>query len=444
MSSPELPWRKLVESIKRGNCILLLGPQISFDPEDPDHLPLTTLLARRLASHEVLAETKDLVNRDDLAHVAQLFKQRSDRYGLEIEVKDFYDAYQNLVTDFHRDLAALPFTLCINTTPDHLFSNALVEAGKKPVRDYYNYQRPRPVIAIQPTAEKPYIYSLYGYYDDADPESLESLVLAEDDLLDFLVKIIKGSPELPPFIRSQFADPNKNFLFVGFGFHSWHHRILLHVLNAHHHSNQSLAVEDKQFFARPDCFQTVVFYSNQHKIKFEHFSWLAFAKELRAAYAPLAKAQIATQQQSADSLPKVFLCYASEDRDQVEQLGQQLLATGIEPWQDKQNLRAGDNWDRQLIHVINQVVDYVVVVQSPAMIRQVEGYFYKEITTALERQKKIASEFRFIVPITLTGNAILPQLHEFHHIPLNGLGGFEQLADAIKADWQQRQKRAVA
>lgn len=140
MSSPELPWRKLVESIKRGNCILLLGPQVSFDPEDSDHLPLTTLLARRLASHEVLAETKDLVNRDDLAHVAQLFKQRSDRYGLEIEVKDFYDAYQNLVTDFHRDLAALPFTLCINTTPDHLFSNALVEAGKKPVRDYYNYQ----------------------------------------------------------------------------------------------------------------------------------------------------------------------------------------------------------------------------------------------------------------------------------------------------------------
>ena len=54
MPAVEMPWRKLVESIKRGNCILILGPQVSFDPANSDHLPLATALARRLADHAVL------------------------------------------------------------------------------------------------------------------------------------------------------------------------------------------------------------------------------------------------------------------------------------------------------------------------------------------------------------------------------------------------------
>lgn len=82
MLAVEMTWRKLVESIKRGNCILILGPQVSFDPDHPDRLPLATLLARRLADHTVLKDAKDLINRDDLAHVAQLFSQLSDRYAL--------------------------------------------------------------------------------------------------------------------------------------------------------------------------------------------------------------------------------------------------------------------------------------------------------------------------------------------------------------------------
>ncbi len=438
MSTDEIRWRKLVESIKRGNCILILGPQVSFDLDSPDHLPLATLLARRLANHKVLKETKDLINRDDLAHVAQLFKQASDRYELEIEVDDFYSAYQNVTTDFHRDLAALPFTLCINAAPDNLFSNAVIEARKKPAQDYYNFRRARPLIANQPNADQPFIYNLYG-----DCSDVESLVLTEDDLLEFLVTIIKASPELPPMVRSQVTDPGKNLLFIGFGFRSWHQRILLHVLKAQNRSYESLAVEDKHFFDQPDCSQTVVFYSHLHKIKFKHYSWLDFARELRQAFGTSAKPAIPAQQAMTDA-PKVFLCYASEDRSQVEQLNLQLQEQGIEPWQDKQNLRTGDNWDRLLVHVINQQVNYVIVVQTPAMTSQIEGYFYKEIATALDRQQKIADGFRFILPVTLGGSNVLPQLQQLHQIAVDQLDGLAQLVEAIHSDWNQRQKKAVA
>jgi len=244
---------------------------------------------------------------------------------------------------------------------------------------------------------------------------------------------------LPPFIRSQFANPEISFLFIGFGFNSWHNRILLHALNAHNHSNQSLAVEDRSFFDHPDCRQTTVFYTRHNKIRFEQLSWLEFAGKLRQAYTPSAAPKASTSQALPENAPKVFLCYASEDRNQVEQLSLQLQALGIEPWQDKQNLRTGDNWDRQLVHVIENVVNYVVVVQTPAMTSRLEGYFYKEIATALDRQKKFSTGVRFILPVMLSDCKLLVQLYDFHVIRLDVAGGFQQLADAIKSDWQQRQ-----
>jgi TIR domain/SIR2-like domain len=437
---PELPWRKLIESIKRGNCILLLGPEASLDPTDTANLPLTHKLANHLADHPTLSDNKDLVNRNDIAHVAQLFKQQQDRMDLEMAVGEFYAAYKELTTDFHKCLAELPFTLCINTTLDNFFSNALLheDIGKSCVCDYYNFNRGLPSNFIQPTIDKPYIYNLYGSCND-----LESLVLTEDELLDFLVNVIKGSPELPPFIRSQFANKDLNFLFVGFGFHSWHNRILLHTLNAHNHSIQSLAIESKSFFVHPDSTQTAVFYTLNHKIKFEQLSWLDFASQLRDTYnQSVSKAPV--PQALPENAPKVFLCYASEDRDQVEQLSLQLQTAGIEPWQDKQNLRAGDNWDSLLVHVIENFIDYFIVVQTPAMTGQVKGYFHKEIARALDQEEYFGGRYRFILPVMYSDQEILKNLKKLHAIRLDLENGFQQLTDAIKTDWQQRPKKGAS
>ncbi|HZC02035.1 MAG TPA: hypothetical protein VE844_11940, partial [Gammaproteobacteria bacterium] len=62
---------------------------------------------------------------------------------------------------------------------------------------------------VKPTVKEPLVYDLYG--SRTEPESL---VLIENDRLEFLVNVIKGSTELPPFIRSQFANSDTSFLFV--------------------------------------------------------------------------------------------------------------------------------------------------------------------------------------------------------------------------------------
>ena len=203
-------WRGLVERIRRGTCILLLGPGVAIDPDDPEQTPLSVSLAHRLAADETVADDKDLIDCNNLTYVAQLFHRRKkDRIELEMVVDGFYQPFDRLKPDFHQDIAALPFTLCINTTPDNFLYNALFEAGKEPRRDHYNFRRARKVIAVEPTIDKPLVYDLYG--SRTEPESL---VLTENDRLEFLVNVIKGSPELSPFVRSQFANSDTSFLSV--------------------------------------------------------------------------------------------------------------------------------------------------------------------------------------------------------------------------------------
>ncbi|HAO20607.1 MAG TPA: hypothetical protein DCQ37_09125, partial [Desulfobacteraceae bacterium] len=72
----------------------------------------------------------------------------------------------------------------------------------------------------------------------------ESLVMTENDLLDFLVSVISKAPGLPASITSELNSTDKNFLFLGFGFKHWYLRILLHVLAGNSHKkSRSFALE---------------------------------------------------------------------------------------------------------------------------------------------------------------------------------------------------------
>lgn len=183
----------------------------------------------------------------------------------------------------------------------------------------------------------------------------------------------------------------------------------------------------------------MVFYSYVHKIEFKQFSWTDFARKLHDTYQVELKKTEKPKPVLGDYAPKVFLCYANEDQQRVEQLMQQLEENGIQPWQDKQNLKTGDNWDRQLVHVIMQQVDYVIVVQTSAMNARKEGYYYKEIATAKERQSRMSNQSRFILPVLLAGGTLLSELEALHVcINLDELIGLKRLVETIQTDWNLR------
>jgi hypothetical protein len=428
----ERDWRRLIDSINRRHCVLLSGPDVVFDPEGSDGAPLVSVLARKLA--ESLPPSNPPVS-DDLAHVAQLrYNADGDRADLEFEVEEFYKPLADRTSEFHRNLAELPFTLCLTTTPANFLSNAFRAARKSPVSEFYHFRKHRATELSETDPQRPIVYHLYG-----DLEELDSLVLTETDLLEFLVNVVKGAPALPAYVAGQLADPQTSFLFLGFGFQRWFARVLLHVLQTYGHRNRSLAIEAASFFDHPESKHTALFFEKEHKIEFRQHSWFEFAAELRRRYQAQTRAP-AIRDLSANA-PKVFLCHDSRDRDRVMGVEEQLQALGIATWRDRQDLRGGDDWDRRIEQVVRKQVDYVLVLETPNMLQRPESYIHKEIKEALERQDRFDQGERFLIPAILEACPGLERLSHLHRVDLTSSDGVQRLAVEIQSDWNKRQSR---
>jgi hypothetical protein len=75
-----------------------------------------------------------------------------------------------------------------------------------------------------------------------------------------------------------------------------------------------------------------------------------------------------------ENRPTVFLSYANEDQEDVDDIRKFLKACGINTWQDREKLRGGGRWKDSLKDAINDS-DYVVVVQTPHMGKAEKGFF---------------------------------------------------------------------
>ncbi|HKO55872.1 MAG TPA: SIR2 family protein, partial [Thermoanaerobaculia bacterium] len=271
--------RSLVERIKRKDCVLVLGPRVAVRPGDPDRRPLEELLACEILSQTDVGPNEAALSSTNLRRAADLYLRlkRNDRVELELAVQDFYSRDAEQTTDFHVDLAALPFKLCICATPDDLMLHAYEKVGKAPQRGHYNFKEPARETLSAPTPEKPLVYHLFGHHEDP-----ESLVLSEMNLIDFIVAVVKGVPAVPDQVRSILKPDETSFLFLGFGFQHWYLRVLLRVF-AIYNRPKLLAFEDAQFFDHPENEEAIGFFSEQ-QVDFRPLRWDAFAKDLRRVY----------------------------------------------------------------------------------------------------------------------------------------------------------------
>lgn len=428
--------RPLVTRIKDGLCVLVLGPYTSVRPDDSTHTPLDQHLAREilenLGSGEIAGPPPSLKRASEL-----YYEQHKDREELELFVQDFYEKETGRTTEFHSNLAALPFRLCVTASPDDLMETALIKAKKRPQTSRYSFRGQPSQKLHAPSPEEPLIYHLFGHW--ADPRSL---VLTEGDLIDFLVAVVKGVPPLPDEVRSVLADQATSCLFLGFGFHNWYLRVLLQVLKVHGHHSKALAFEDSHFFDHPDHEQTVGFFSGQRLIDFRRLHWETLPRLLKAAYCTPSRSVPVNPLPVDENAPKIFLSYASEDRDWVDQLGESLQAQGFAIWKDRQDLRTGDDWSRVLVDVISRRVDYVIVVQSEHMMNRVVGVFHREIEVALQKQAEMGefdgNRLRFLLPVKIGNCPTLASLSSLHVLTLSSPTDVSMLAASIDEDWKRR------
>jgi hypothetical protein len=124
-------------------------------------------------------------------------------------------------------LAELPLPIYLTTSYYSFMEDALLAAGKQPQKEICHWHQGLQAIPsvfadnpdFEPTPETPLVYHLLG-----SDEFPSSLVLSEDDFLDFLVAVSRDSTIIPTRIAQALAD--SALLMLGYSLWNWDFRAL--------------------------------------------------------------------------------------------------------------------------------------------------------------------------------------------------------------------------
>jgi len=126
---------------------------------------------------------------------------------------------------------------------------------------------------------------------------------------------------------------------------------------------------------------------------------------------------------------KVFLCHARGDREEVEDLYGRLDNQGVQPWLDKRDIYAGEDWELAIRNAIRES-DVVLVCLSPASVTHT-GFVQKEIQIALDEAEKRPEGTIFIIPAKLKECTIPERLRKWQAIDISTAWGHQQLLRAL-------------
>jgi len=84
---------------------------------------------------------------------------------------------------------------------------------------------------------------------------------------------------------------------------------------------------------------------------------------------------------------KIFLSYAREDKEKVENLYKQLLDYGFDPWMDTKRILPGENWERCIQKALQESDFFLACLSKNSVDKR--GILQKEIKEALEIKKKM-------------------------------------------------------
>jgi len=137
--------------------------------------------------------------------------------------------------------------------------------------------------------------------------------------------------------------------------------------------------------------------------------------------------------------PRVFISYATEDYAKAEVLYNQLAASGFNPWIDRRNLKAGQNWPRLIEAAIEASDFFIACMSSNSVLKR--GGFQAEVRYALDIARRLPLEDTFIIPVRFDSCRIPARIaRELQYIDLfpDPQTGIQNLIAAIEQEWTKR------
>jgi hypothetical protein len=339
-------------------------------------------------------------------------------------------------------LASLPFSLIVTTGQDALLAQALKAAGKTPVTQRYHLRgdkRDNPEFAVPGSPASPVVYHLFG-----SAEEPSSLVLSENDVLDFLIRVVSERPPLPNSLLRALKRVGQSFLFIGFGIRHWDFRVLLKVLLRALELNRSgpaIAAEPLSGLLQSDRDEMILFYQRGTRVELEDDDVGAFLTKLSQRLE--ADGGFVGQAMPLGPRPRVFISYAREDGDLASRVFDALQKAYFEPWLDRESLEGGDDWNKRIEGDLD-ASDFVLVLYTPAFCRKTDSYVNKEVALACERALRVRGSF--LIPlrtVDLADGDRVDALRKFDEMELRAEVFDEDIAKIIstmRRDYQRRNR----
>jgi hypothetical protein len=207
-------WAVLLQRISGQGVTPFIGAGISPHPKAAD-------IAASWASEYHYPDNLDPT---DLARVAQYLSVDVDgmwpkdlllRCFADTPTPDFQDMYEP-----HRLLADMPCEMYVTTNYDGFMSEALRVCNRDPLRLVCRWNDSlAKCVPKRPTVPSPWVFHLHGA--DTEPQSM---VLTEDDYVDFLVRSQRDPKLLPHQVVRALS--HTSLLFMGYSLTDWTFRVL--------------------------------------------------------------------------------------------------------------------------------------------------------------------------------------------------------------------------
>jgi hypothetical protein len=228
MGLREEDWEDLLFKIKDKECIPFIGAG-ACRPWLP--------LGREIASEWTKNYGYPLEDSPQLSRIAQFLaiNEDNDMYPKNILSRVIKEKNPpDFRLEEHRNtpyavLADLNLPIYITTNYDKFMEDALKSRGKEPVSEFCRWNKLGEAGGITsvfdretqyiPTEARPLVYHLHGIVDKP-----QSMVLTEDDYIDFIVNLSSNNNIIPPTIRRLLA--TSSLLFIGYSLEDINFRII--------------------------------------------------------------------------------------------------------------------------------------------------------------------------------------------------------------------------
>ena len=408
----DLAWDELLEYVIAGRIVPIVGPALLRTETAEGVVRLDQLIAERLAAQLSKGSARfppSLLHPDEPA--VQVAGRWLAQGGVPGEVSNAISAVLKSVGGLSqprplRQLAEITdFNLFVTLTWDGFLEAALRRArtGDQAVRVYnYSLRRPLPGVA-SPGRETSLLY-LFG-----QASRLDDFAITEEDLLEYAHSVVSQpvdsrTPTLLDEVRL------RNLLIIGADLPRWLSRFFLRFSKryrlwmtrserlvdfiADHTIEEDVALTD---FLKTFSNRHVLFPSDPVDFVDElHRRWT----ERRAAFPSVSSSQEISSSIEQPQQPRIFISYASEDRQFVDVLKDALSASSLRVWLDRDALEAGDGFENRIQQAVRNSALFIPVL-SAAGADPANRWFRKEWDWAARVLSERRRDLKFVCPIAL-------------------------------------------